>query len=43
MLALTTSAFDVMRLIPPLTITKEEVAEGIKIFSQAVRDVANEG
>lgn len=43
MLTLTTSAFEVMRLIPPLIITEQELAEGIEIFKQAVLDVAKEG
>ena len=33
----------VVRFIPPLTITKEELAEGMEIFSAAVKEVLNEG
>ncbi|KAF8326675.1 acetylornithine aminotransferase [Cantharellus anzutake] len=40
---LTTSVYQVLRFIPPLNIKKEELAEGIKIFSAAVREVILEG
>lgn len=43
MLTLTTSAFEVIRLIPPLIISKEELAEGLEILKQAVMEVAKEG
>ena len=38
MLILTTSVFEVIRFIPALNITKEELAEGLKIFDEAVRE-----
>lgn len=43
MYILTTSVYETIRFIPPLTITEEEMATGIKIFQEAVRDVAKEG
>lgn len=36
MLILTTSVFEIIRFIPALNITKEELAEGVKIFKEAV-------
>lgn len=43
LMLLTTSVFQVVRFMPPLNITKEELANGIKIFQEAVREVAREG
>lgn len=43
MLVLTTSAFEVIRLIPPITISEEDMAKGLDIFTQAVVDVEKEG
>ena len=42
-LLLTTSIYDVIRFIPPLTISKEEMAHGIEVIKQAIIDVAHEG
>lgn len=38
-LILATSVFEVIRFIPPLTISKEELSSGLDIFEGAVRDV----
>jgi len=38
MLILTTSVFEVIRFIPPLIISKEEMAEGLRIFKEAVQE-----
>ncbi|KIJ49489.1 hypothetical protein M422DRAFT_777435 [Sphaerobolus stellatus SS14] len=38
MLILTTSVFEVIRFIPALNITKEELAEGLKIFGDSVKE-----
>ena len=43
MFILTTSVFETIRFIPPLTISEEEMATGIKTFQEAVREVAKEG
>jgi 4-aminobutyrate aminotransferase len=40
MLLLTTSIYDTLRFIPPLNITKEDMAEGIRIISEAIEEVA---
>lgn len=42
MYILTTSVYETIRFIPPLTITEAEMAKGIKIFQDAVREVAKE-
>lgn len=42
MLILSTSVFDVMRFIPALNISKEELAIGCKIFQEAFEEVAKE-
>lgn len=42
MFILTTSVYETIRFIPPLTITEEEMAKGVEIFQQAVREVAEE-
>ncbi|PCH43389.1 hypothetical protein WOLCODRAFT_25882 [Wolfiporia cocos MD-104 SS10] len=40
---LTTSVYEVIRFIPALNITKEEMAEGCRIFKEAVGEVVHEG
>ncbi|EKD16115.1 uncharacterized protein L3040_007795 [Drepanopeziza brunnea f. sp. 'multigermtubi'] len=40
MLVLTTSIYDTLRFIPPLNITKEDMALGIKIITDAIHEVA---
>eukprot|EP01113_Clastostelium_recurvatum_P024464 TRINITY_DN2920_c0_g2_i1.p1 TRINITY_DN2920_c0_g2~~TRINITY_DN2920_c0_g2_i1.p1 ORF type:complete len:360 (+),score=76.45 TRINITY_DN2920_c0_g2_i1:522-1601(+) len=42
MLVLTTSIYDVMRFIPPLNISEEEMKEGCKIIKESVEEVAKE-
>jgi 4-aminobutyrate aminotransferase len=41
MLLLSTSVFDVLRFIPPLTITEDELAQACKIFKEALEAVAD--
>lgn len=43
LLILTTSVYEVIRFIPPLNITKEDLAKGTKIFAEAVEEVIREG
>lgn len=43
MLILTTSVFDVIRFIPALNVTEEEMALACKIFKESVEEVAREG
>ena len=43
MLLLTTSIYETVRFIPPLNVSKEEMAEGCGIFREAVEDVVKEG
>lgn len=43
MLILTTSIYEVVRFIPPLNVSAEEMATGIEIFTQAVEEVVKEG
>lgn len=43
MLILTTSIYDTIRFIPPLNISKEDMAKGIQIIHEAINEVANEG
>ena len=43
MLLLTTSIFEVVRFIPPLNSSKEEMKKGIEIFEESVDDVLREG
>lgn len=38
LLILTTSIFQVIRFIPALNISKEELAQGVKIFKEAVEE-----
>ena len=40
MLILTTSIYDTLRFIPPLNISKDEMAEGCKILKEAIEEVA---
>jgi len=42
MLVLTTSVFDTIRFIPPLNITREDMAKGCAIIKQAIEEVAAE-
>jgi 4-aminobutyrate aminotransferase len=42
MLLLSTSVFDVLRFIPPLTITEDEMAQACQIFKESLEAVANE-
>jgi 4-aminobutyrate aminotransferase len=39
MLILTTSIYEVIRFIPPLNLTKEEMRKGCDIFAESVREV----
>lgn len=43
LLILTASSYEVIRFIPPLNISAEELAKGIEIFTEAVEDVVKEG
>lgn len=43
MLILTTSVYETVRFIPPLNISKEDLAKGIAIFEEAVEEVVREG
>ena len=40
MLVLTTSIYDTIRFIPPLNISKEDMAKGCKIIEEAIQEVA---
>ncbi|KAI4189797.1 MAG: hypothetical protein L6R41_001222 [Letrouitia leprolyta] len=40
MLVLTTSIYDTIRFIPPLNITKEDMAKGCQIIQEAIEEVA---
>jgi 4-aminobutyrate aminotransferase len=42
LLLLSTSVFEVIRFIPPLNISSEDLAAGVAIFGRAVSDVAKE-
>jgi 4-aminobutyrate aminotransferase len=42
MLVLTTSVFDTIRFIPPLNITKEDMAKGCQIIKESIEEVAAE-
>ncbi|CAO1635573.1 unnamed protein product [Parajaminaea phylloscopi] len=42
MLILSTSVFDVMRFIPPLNITEDELAQACQIFRESFEEVAKE-
>jgi 4-aminobutyrate aminotransferase len=43
MLILTTSVFEVVRFIPPLTVSEEDMKKGCEIFAESVEDVVKEG
>ncbi|KAL7424078.1 hypothetical protein Q5752_001663 [Cryptotrichosporon argae] len=43
LLLLTTSCFDVIRFIPSLTVSAEQIDRALAVFAQAVEDVAREG
>ena len=43
MYLLTTSIYEVVRFIPPLNISKEDLAKGCQIFTEAVEEVVREG
>ena len=43
MLILTTSVYEVIRFIPPLNISAQDMATGIETFTQAVEEVVKEG
>ncbi|KXN84383.1 5-aminovalerate aminotransferase DavT [Leucoagaricus sp. SymC.cos] len=43
MLILTTSVYEVIRFIPPLNVSEEDMVKGVKIFEEAVREVVREG
>lgn len=43
MFILTTSVYETIRFIPPLTISEQEMAKGIAIFQEACKEVAKEG
>ncbi|EWC44607.1 hypothetical protein DRE_06596 [Drechslerella stenobrocha 248] len=43
LLTLTTSIYETIRFIPPLTVSEEEMKLGCDIFTRAVEDVAREG
>ncbi|KZO95526.1 hypothetical protein CALVIDRAFT_564579 [Calocera viscosa TUFC12733] len=43
MLILTTSVYEVIRFIPTLTVSKEELKEGLRIFKEACEEVVKEG
>ncbi|WWC66439.1 uncharacterized protein I206_100341 [Kwoniella pini CBS 10737] len=43
LLVLTTSCFDTIRFIPALTVNEEEMDRAMKIFTEAVENVAREG
>lgn len=43
MLILTTSVYEVVRFIPPLNVSKEDLEKGVGIFKEAVYEVVREG
>jgi 4-aminobutyrate aminotransferase len=43
MVILTTSAFEVIRFIPPLNMSKQDLEKGCTIFVDAVNEVVKEG
>ena len=43
MVILTTSAFEVIRFIPPLNVTQADLKKGYEIFAEAVKEVVREG
>jgi 4-aminobutyrate aminotransferase len=43
LLIMTTSAYEVLRFIPPLNVTQEEMKKGCEIFAEALKEVVREG
>ena len=43
MLILTTSVYEIIRFIPPLNISSEDLKKGAQIFVEAVEEVVREG
>lgn len=43
MYILTTSIYETIRFIPPLIISKEDMAKGTQIFTESVKEVVREG
>lgn len=43
LLILTTSVYEVIRFIPPLNISREDLLKGCEIFAAAVKEVVREG
>lgn len=43
LLVLTTSIYDTLRFIPPLNISKEDMAKGCQIIKEAIHEVLAEG
>ena len=43
LLILTTSVYEVIRFIPPLNISQQDMQKGIQIFTEAVEEVVREG
>lgn len=43
MLLLTTSVYEVVRFIPPLNISQEDMKKGCDIFAESLREVVREG
>ena len=43
MLILTTSVYEVVRFIPPLNVSQEDMKAGCAIFAESVREVVKEG
>lgn len=42
-LLLTTSVFEVVRFIPPLNVSQDDMAKGIKAFQDSVEEVVRDG
>lgn len=43
MMLLTTSVYEVVRFIPPLNISEEDMSKGCRIFAEAVEEVVQQG
>ena len=43
LLILTTSVYEVIRFIPPLNVSRDDLARGVEIFGEAVEEVVREG
>jgi len=43
MLILTTSVYEVIRFIPPLNVSKEDMKKGCAIFAESLMEVVKEG